>query len=298
MSIRLISFVFASTLLACGGARAQDYSAGKTPAQLFASDCATCHKSPQGLAKSSDTRSLTNFLREHYTTKQETAGALAAFVAGQGGGAAPAEGRARGRTAAPAEAAGETGKPATRRAPAADEGGKPASRSAVRPAETPKPESAKPESAKSDAKPDASGEAKPADPASSAETPRRGTRTRTVRPSEAAPEAQPSTPAIIRHESGSRPATRPVPAKREAARPVESAPAAPAREDDKLKSYLSSGEPAKAGADSAKPSASGDKLHSYATSGGSVDAAAGAKSADKPATDKPAAAEPPAKPAE
>src|SRR5947209_6495121 len=29
----------------------ENLGAGKTPAQLFASDCATCHRSPAGLAK-------------------------------------------------------------------------------------------------------------------------------------------------------------------------------------------------------------------------------------------------------
>jgi hypothetical protein len=71
-----------------------DYSAGKTPAQLFSSDCAACHQSARGLAKGRDQRSLASFLREHYTTKAESAGALAAFLAGAPAAAAtPAEGR-------------------------------------------------------------------------------------------------------------------------------------------------------------------------------------------------------------
>src|ERR1700704_1834037 len=71
---------------AAGSAAAQDYTAGKTPAQLFQSDCSACHKTPQGLSRGMDQRSLAGFLREHYTTKQESAGALAAYVAGLGGG--------------------------------------------------------------------------------------------------------------------------------------------------------------------------------------------------------------------
>ena len=63
---------------AAGSAAAQDYTAGKTPAQLFQSDCSACHKTPQGLSRGMDQRSLAGFLREHYTTKQESAGALAA----------------------------------------------------------------------------------------------------------------------------------------------------------------------------------------------------------------------------
>jgi hypothetical protein len=72
---------------AAGPAAAQDFTAGKTPAQLFQSDCSACHKSPQGLSRGLDQRSLAGFLREHYTTKQESAGVLAAYVAGAGGGA-------------------------------------------------------------------------------------------------------------------------------------------------------------------------------------------------------------------
>ena len=65
---------------------AQDFTAGKTAAQLFASDCSACHKSPAGLAKGQSASSLASFLREHYTTKVESAAALAAYVAGAGPG--------------------------------------------------------------------------------------------------------------------------------------------------------------------------------------------------------------------
>jgi hypothetical protein len=74
----------------CGVAVAQDFSAGKTAAQLFASDCSACHKSPAGLAKGQSAGSLASFLREHYTTKPESASALAAYVAGAGPGSARA----------------------------------------------------------------------------------------------------------------------------------------------------------------------------------------------------------------
>ena len=65
---------------------AQDLTQGKTPAQLFAGDCAACHKSPQGLARG-DTRSVASFLTEHYTTKPDMAQALAAYLVGSGGSA-------------------------------------------------------------------------------------------------------------------------------------------------------------------------------------------------------------------
>lgn len=85
MSERLGNFsVGFLTLVAALGAApavAQDFTAGKTAAQLFASDCQTCHKSPGGLAKGQSVSALTSFLREHYTTKPESAAALAAYLA-------------------------------------------------------------------------------------------------------------------------------------------------------------------------------------------------------------------------
>jgi hypothetical protein len=69
-----------------GSAAAQDYDAGKNGPQLFASDCSACHKGPGGLAKGRDKGGLTSFLREHYTSRQETAGLLAAYLLGAGPG--------------------------------------------------------------------------------------------------------------------------------------------------------------------------------------------------------------------
>jgi hypothetical protein len=73
---------FPAVLLAAGAALAQDFTAGKTPAQLFASDCSACHRLPNGLGKKYDVGSLSGFLREHYTTKPDSAGALAKYVMG------------------------------------------------------------------------------------------------------------------------------------------------------------------------------------------------------------------------
>jgi len=78
-------FVGVVALSAPGLAQPTDYSAGKTPAQLFAGDCSSCHKSPRGLAKGMDSRSLAGFLREHYTTRPENAAAVAAYLLGNPG---------------------------------------------------------------------------------------------------------------------------------------------------------------------------------------------------------------------
>ncbi len=129
-------------LLVLGAAPAgaqENLDQGKTAAQLFASDCAICHKSPQGLAKSG--RGLENFLRQHYTASRESAAAIAAYL--QSVGNAPAgPARATKRTAK-----GDGGKAAEKK-PAAG-----------------KPGETKPGNAKSgDAKP---GDAKPGDAKSS-----------------------------------------------------------------------------------------------------------------------------------
>jgi hypothetical protein len=71
---------------------------GKTPAQLFASDCSPCHKSPQGLAKSGGLFGLDSFLREHYTASRETATAIANYLKSMDSGPA-GSGRATKRSA-------------------------------------------------------------------------------------------------------------------------------------------------------------------------------------------------------
>jgi hypothetical protein len=64
---------------------------GKSAAQLFASDCAICHKSTQGLSRAGGLLGLQNFLREHYTASRESAAAIARYVAATDKGPAPAK---------------------------------------------------------------------------------------------------------------------------------------------------------------------------------------------------------------
>jgi hypothetical protein len=68
---------------------------GKSPAQLFASHCSACHKSPRGLAKSGGLFGLDGFLREHYMTSRETAAAMSSYLRDSG----PAPARASKRAA-------------------------------------------------------------------------------------------------------------------------------------------------------------------------------------------------------
>jgi hypothetical protein len=66
-------------LAAPAGAQ-ENLDLGKTGAQIFASDCALCHKSPQALNKSGNLFGLSGFLREHYTASRETADVVAKYL--------------------------------------------------------------------------------------------------------------------------------------------------------------------------------------------------------------------------
>ena len=59
-----------------------DLDQGKTAAQLYASGCATCHKSPQSVTKTNSIFGLESFLSEHYTTSCESAAILGAYLKG------------------------------------------------------------------------------------------------------------------------------------------------------------------------------------------------------------------------
>lgn len=66
-------------------ASAQQLDAGKPPHQIFAGTCSACHRSPRGLVRNVSPGSLSGFLRQHYTTGSDMAGAMAAYVLSSGG---------------------------------------------------------------------------------------------------------------------------------------------------------------------------------------------------------------------
>jgi hypothetical protein len=66
---------------------------GKSPSQIFTSDCSVCHKTPKGLAKGRSAGGVAEFLRQHYTTGREQATALASFILGAGAGGGDARDR-------------------------------------------------------------------------------------------------------------------------------------------------------------------------------------------------------------
>jgi hypothetical protein len=143
------------------GVKAQEnLDQGKSGAQLFASDCAICHKTSAGLSKGYPL-GLEGFLREHYTASRESAAAIAAYVQATDKGAPPAAARTakKGKDdkSKDDKSKGDAKKP---------DNGKPASPSDAKsgdtkPADADKPADAKPAEAKpADAKP---AEKKPSD---------------------------------------------------------------------------------------------------------------------------------------
>jgi hypothetical protein len=83
ISALIIGFAGFAAACAIAPARAEDLTAGKTPAQLFRSDCGECHRSPNGLVKErGNVSGVAAFLQEHYTTNTQSAAALAAYVSG------------------------------------------------------------------------------------------------------------------------------------------------------------------------------------------------------------------------
>jgi hypothetical protein len=71
----------------------------KSPAQIYAGDCAACHKSIRGLANGRGAGALAGFLTEHYTASAKEAAVVAAYVLASGGAvgrAVPARGQPEG----------------------------------------------------------------------------------------------------------------------------------------------------------------------------------------------------------
>jgi cytochrome c553 len=128
-------------VLAPAAAQAQtNIDQGKTPAQMFATDCAECHKAARGLANGKNSATLTDFLHEHYTTSREQAAALAAYVlTGRSGEPGGAQGQGQKLAPEHASASTEEPKPAKHEPAhsAKPEEGKPATAKLHRPGETP-----------------------------------------------------------------------------------------------------------------------------------------------------------------
>jgi hypothetical protein len=92
-----------------------DLSEGKSPAQLFKDNCEVCHQRPNGLVKSTGARSLSGFLRQHYTSSAQTASAMAAYLASLPNGGAPSNAAIRGRPSANQATRSDEARPPARR---------------------------------------------------------------------------------------------------------------------------------------------------------------------------------------
>ena len=128
----------------------------KSPAQIFASDCAICHKSAQGLSKAGGPLGLglESFLREHYTASKETAAVLAKYVQSMDSGpAAPDKNTKRtgAKPAAKKPGDGKTGDGKSADKPSGDS--KAEVKSETKPEAKPEP---KPEAKPAEAKPEKS----------------------------------------------------------------------------------------------------------------------------------------------
>lgn len=132
-------------LAAPAGAQ-ENLDQNKSPAQLFASDCSICHKSPNGLGKAGGLFGLDSFLRVHYTSSRESADRLAKYL--QAFANAPEPAARQSKRPARGSDKEKSKKPAEAKAGIKDEAKKETK-------ETPKAES------KSDAKPEAKSESKP-----------------------------------------------------------------------------------------------------------------------------------------
>ena len=173
---------------------------GKSPAEMFSLDCATCHKSARGLANGRNTSALAGFLDQHYTSGKDQAASLAAYVMGAGGGDAGAPVRAakptpdRARTEEPKREPGkpEEGTPASARLqpPAGEEQKRPGDVPSIVQERGRKPAAGRPEpSTASRGQQRSEPEVKPAEPPR--EPPREAVAP-SAAPSPAAPESTPA----------------------------------------------------------------------------------------------------------
>jgi cytochrome c553 len=80
--VRLMISSLALCVASSAGAQG-NLDQSKTAAQLYASDCATCHESPASVRKTKSFSELESFLGQHYTSNRESAANLAAYLKGQ-----------------------------------------------------------------------------------------------------------------------------------------------------------------------------------------------------------------------
>jgi mono/diheme cytochrome c family protein len=76
-----IHLLLVGLVLAAAPAAAQDnLHRGKTPQQVFSTDCAICHDKVRGLGAAMGAWQLSLFLADHYTTSKAVAASLTSYL--------------------------------------------------------------------------------------------------------------------------------------------------------------------------------------------------------------------------
>ena len=112
-SALIVVIGFVTVCIASSAGAQENLERAKTAAQLFATNCASCHKSPQSVTTTTKIfGGLESFLREHYTPSSQSAATLAAYLNGlekQSSGSVRVRGAKRiSRTNAPKPSPSET----------------------------------------------------------------------------------------------------------------------------------------------------------------------------------------------
>jgi hypothetical protein len=96
----------------------ENFDQGKTPQQLFNSDCGICHRRPEGLGASMSPQALGSFIAQHYTASKDVAGMLTGYLISVSKERQPSDRpvHRRPRHAAPQRDAGQDAKPPRRAA--------------------------------------------------------------------------------------------------------------------------------------------------------------------------------------
>jgi outer membrane biosynthesis protein TonB len=183
---------FLALALAAPAAAQENLDSGKTGAQLYAADCAICHKSAQALKKSGGIFGLSSFLREHYTASRESAAAIASYLDSVA--SPPAQKKPAGATKRTAKgdekAKADEKKAKPKSGDAKSE--KPEKKDKPTEAKTSEPKSESKGEPKSESKSEPKGEAKPSEPKSGEAKPAEA-KTKDSKPA-AAPAAKPDKP--------------------------------------------------------------------------------------------------------
>jgi len=82
-SALIVVIGFVTVCIASSAGAQENLERAKTAAQLFATNCASCHKSPQSVTTTTKIfGGLESFLREHYTPSSQSAATIAAYLNG------------------------------------------------------------------------------------------------------------------------------------------------------------------------------------------------------------------------